>query len=150
MIKVGITGTRLTPAFAQLDMTYRILSDLWENGSELHQGCCTGYDESTIIIASVIKYKIVGHPPIDQKFITSKYILDYCHSMKTPKEYLDRNKDIVDETDLLIAAPLKLENENPRSGTWSTIRYAKKMKKNITILFADGKVEEWHALPNEH
>lgn len=42
------------------------------------------------------------------------------------KSYLNRNKDIIDQSDFLIACPQDKEQEVLRSGTWSTIRNAKK------------------------
>ena len=49
------------------------------------------------------------------------------------KEYIERNHDVVDTCDLLIAMP-NTELEVVRSGTWATIRYARKLKKVIVIL----------------
>ena len=39
---------------------------------------------------------------------------------------LVRNQIIVDQSDILIAAP-RSDNEEQRSGTWATIRYARKI-----------------------
>ena len=51
--------------------------------------------------------------------------------------YLDgftetRNKDIVNSCDILIACP-ENDKEVIRSGTWSTIRYAKKINKTVLL-----------------
>ena len=56
-----------------------------------------------------------------------------------PKDYLDRNHDIVDQTDLLIATP-KENTEVLRSGTWATIRYAKKINKPTWIIETNGNI----------
>jgi hypothetical protein len=60
------------------------------------------------------------------------------------KPYLSRNKDIVLETELLIATPGE-EEEQIRSGTWSTVRYARSLKRMINIVLPDGRViaENW-------
>lgn len=50
------------------------------------------------------------------------------------KPPLVRNHDIVDSTELLIACP-KEQVEVLRSGTWATIRYAR--KKEITVWLID-------------
>jgi hypothetical protein len=47
--------------------------------------------------------------------------------------YLWRNKKMVNMGGLLVAAPLSMNEEN-RSGTWSTIRYARKINKPCIIL----------------
>ena len=66
----------------------------------------------------------------------------YCKTtevyMRKPKPYLERNKDIVDETGLLIATPKG--EEIVRSGTWSTIRYARKNHKKIIIIMPNGNL----------
>ena len=49
------------------------------------------------------------------------------------KPYLERNKKIVNCCDILIAAPKQI-NEVLRSGTWSTIRYAKKIGIEVFII----------------
>jgi hypothetical protein len=46
--------------------------------------------------------------------------------VRGPKPYLNRNRHIVRETALLIAVPNEL-TEQPRSGTWSTVRYAQRL-----------------------
>lgn len=59
--------------------------------------------------------------------------------VEIPKPYLERNQDIVRSTELLLATP---ENnvEQQRSGTWATIRFARKMNKSIIIIDTDGIV----------
>ena len=59
--------------------------------------------------------------------------------MREEKPYLDRNKDIVDETNILMACPNKAE-EVQRSGTWSTVRYARKVGKAVLIVYPSGKM----------
>lgn len=44
------------------------------------------------------------------------------------KPYLDRNMDIIKNCDLLIACPVDKNKEEQRSGTWSTIRQARRLK----------------------
>ena len=47
------------------------------------------------------------------------------------KIYLQRNLDIIKNSNILIACPINKNKEELRSGTWSTIRQAK--KQNITV-----------------
>jgi hypothetical protein len=49
------------------------------------------------------------------------------------KEYIERNHNIVDNTDMLIAFP-STKTEILKSGTWATIRYARKKGKKIIII----------------
>jgi hypothetical protein len=50
-----------------------------------------------------------------------------------PKPYLERNNDIIAGCYLLVAAPYNLV-EQQRSGTWATIRYARKVDRPTIIL----------------
>jgi hypothetical protein len=54
-----------------------------------------------------------------------------------PKKYVERDHDIVDETDMMISFP-PTNKEILRSGTWTTIRYARKKKKKLYIIYPDG------------
>jgi hypothetical protein len=57
-----------------------------------------------------------------------------------PKPYLERNRDIVDSTELLIACPKDMTESS--GGTWATVRYARKQKKPIVVVWPDGSVTE--------
>jgi hypothetical protein len=48
------------------------------------------------------------------------------------REYLQRNRDIVDATDVLLAAPDG--PERVRSGTWSTVRYAYRAGRGVLLV----------------
>lgn len=50
------------------------------------------------------------------------------------KPYLKRNDDIIKNSQILIACPIDKTKEILRSGTWSTIRKARKLDKNVLIL----------------
>lgn len=122
---------------AQYDLLVAVLADL-EEMTEAHHGDCHGADT---IFHWVIEYarpeaKLHIHPPKDDKKRS------YCigHVVYEMKPYLERNRDIVDSCDVLIACPRTLEEE-VRSGTWATVRYARKVGKPIVILWKDGKYE---------
>ena len=77
------------------------------------------------------KCQIIIHPP------TNTTMRAYCkgaHVMTQPKPYLDRNKDMVIWSNLLIACPHE-KKEVLRSGTWSTIRYARKTGTEVVIIY---------------
>jgi len=50
---------------------------------------------------------------------------------------LTRNHDIVDCTELLIACPKSMKEEL-RSGTWATVRYARKLERPVIIIYPNG------------
>ena len=66
----------------------------------------------------------------------------YCegNTIHDPKPPMDRNTDIVLDGDCLIATPKEFE-EVQRSGTWATVRRARRKGKLVYIIWPDGKIE---------
>lgn len=102
--------------------------DQYDN-NQLHHGDCIGADEEAAMEASDSDWVVIAHPPTDE---SRRAFSVYTEFFRDPKPFLDRNKDIVDECDLLIAAPKGPETQ--RSGTWSTVRYARRIGKPVIIL----------------
>lgn len=129
-MKIGFTGTRngMTP-----QQRAALESMLCDAEGEFHHGDCVGADAQAHDIATDLGLITIGHPPVERS------LRAYCGVMlsRDPKPYLDRNKDIVREADLMIAAPGEREPQL-RSGTWSTIRFARKMRKRLWIFYPDG------------
>jgi predicted Rossmann fold nucleotide-binding protein DprA/Smf involved in DNA uptake len=61
--------------------------------------------------------------------------------MLPQQPYLVRNETIVKQSQVLLAAPRTSKDEQ-RSGTWHTIRYARKMKRKIYIVMPDGVIRK--------
>lgn len=59
------------------------------------------------------------------------------YNTKGPANALERNKKMVDKAMLVIACPSGTV-EKLRSGTWSTIRYARKIRTPIVVIYPDG------------
>jgi hypothetical protein len=76
---------------------------------------------------------IVIHPPA----IETQRAFKTAADVRAPKPYLDRNKEIVRETALLVAAPAEAV-EQLRSGTWSTVRYARWLGRQVKGGCVDG------------
>jgi len=134
MTVIGFTGTQYGMTDDQKQMFRQLLTII--EGCDFHHGDCLGADEEAAAIAKELNYHIIGHPPIKQykrAFFTSD-------EEWSQKDYLDRNKDIVNESEVLIAAPKG--PEELRSGTWSTVRYARKMSKKILIINPDGTLND--------
>lgn len=98
----------------------------------LHHGDCIGADELCHEFADKCGYEIVIHPPVkpDKRAFctpTEGEILE-------PYEYLTRNHHIVDSCDLLVAMPKVIGQEELRSGTWATVRYARKQGKLVEFV----------------
>ena len=141
-MKVGITGTREGMNDHQVECVYDILTEILaectklEIRPEFHHGDCTGVDEQAAIIAKELGYKIVCHPP-ESNYLRAH--VSYDESRK-PLGYFQRDRNIVDETEVLIVVPLHNEWQS-KGGTWYTASYARKLKKPYTIFYPDGRVE---------
>ncbi len=133
MKKIGFTGTQQGMTDLQQSEFERVLLKL--NPIDFHHGDCVGADAQASTVAELRGIYIVLHPPINR----GKRAFMPSNEQRKPKEYLTRNHDIVDECEHLIACPGET-TEQLKSGTWSTIRYARRVQKPITIVYPDGKV----------
>lgn len=131
-MKVGFTGTQdgMTPAQRQ---SLRKLMDSMPI-SEFHHGSCVGADEQAHQLA-LNRCSVHVHPST----IAAKTAPCVGFRMYPPRPPLDRNHDIVDATSTLIGCP-RGEDEELRSGTWATVRYARKKKRPIILVLPDGRV----------
>lgn len=136
VLTLGFTGTQDDMATRQFKAVQRLLS--WLNPDTMHLGDSVGADKECYILATDIGCSTEGHPPTNGK---RRAFLDYDVA-HTPKDYLARNDDIaLAAVDGLIAAP-KEWSEVQRSGTWSTVRRARKYGRRIWIVKPDGSVKE--------
>ena len=136
-IHIGFTGTRMGMTNEQHNSLKRIFTG---TNFILHNGQCEGADFQAYEMTKKFNQHIVLHPPKDKKY---KFFNPERYPFETvckPKDYLKRNKDIVNDSEILIAVP-KESNEVLRSGTWSTVRYARKKKGRVVIIYPSGKIE---------
>lgn len=108
------------------------------NATEVHVGDCIGADEEIAQLAWQEDCQVVGHPPDNP---SKRAFLDYDEE-RPVAPYLVRNRHIVNETGALIATPAEQVGEELRSGTWATVRHARKMGKPIYVVRPDGTVEK--------
>lgn len=128
-MNVGFTGTQQGMTRTQIRSVGELLTEWFEPGSQFHHGDCVGADVQAAEIAKNIGYEVHCHPPIN----TSKRGYFFSDVNYKPKDYLDRNHDIVDAVEQMLATP-KENEEVLRSGTWATIRYASKTGKRIYVV----------------
>lgn len=112
----------------------------------VHEGGCVGADAQFHTLVDMFFPDIVvhRHPGDVREDMVSTYIGDaHVHPMQQP---LDRNKTMVDESRVLLATPHREEYQ--RSGTWATIRYARKQGKPRFIVYPQGElvVEDYSAV----
>jgi hypothetical protein len=137
---LGFTGTRAGMTELQWSRIKMMLIDL--RPSEVHHGDCIGADADFHKLIRKRnhslrnKVRIVTHPPIKTKGRA------YCKGdfEHPPFEYIKRDHDIVDASDMIFATP-KGMNEELRSGTWATVRYAVRTGVPVIIIWPDGSTE---------
>jgi hypothetical protein len=138
-MKIGVTGTRNIPNRSQFDRVYDFLNsaiehckekeeDMWP--PELHHGDCIGADEMVAKIAMMLGFKVICHPP--ENTVLRAY--QTSHETRVPLSYFHRNRNIVDETDFLIAVPYQ-DSHQSTGGTWYTVDYAVKKNKQVKIFY---------------
>ncbi len=135
-LKIGFTGNRYGLTLYQKEQIISILNNSGDN-IILSHGDCVGSD--TDFHNLCLEYKnlylnkkiiIHIHPPDNSKlrgFNKGDLIMPEA-------PYLTRNLNILKNSHILIACPTDKNNEVLRSGTWSTIRQAKKLNLPIFIL----------------
>lgn len=137
---VGFTGTQTGMTVGQKDKLTIVLEKILQlyKGFVFHHGDCIGADAESHEIALKLNGNIIIHPPIKNNKRA------FCKNGKvfTEKDYLSRNRDIVDMCSILVGTPK--ENFEPHTkragGTWYTIRYARRVKKPHIVIYPD---REW-------
>lgn len=134
LLEVGFTGTQLGMTHKQIERISQMVQDLYTIGARtIHLGDCIGADAQMYQIAGIIGYYRIGHPPTDPK---KRAFLSYEEELP-PLPYLERNHQIVDRCRILFAAP-HTAREVTRSGTWTTVRYARRVHRTGTIITPNG------------
>ena len=133
MTEIGFTGTQEpSPArYKSLEEWFLKAREQYGNQVTLHHGDCIGADYSAHELAKMLGWLVVIHPALDERkraFCTGAVAYRAAHP------YLIRNQHIVDGTDFLVALPKNPKVEQLRSGTWATIRYARRCGKRVILL----------------
>lgn len=128
-MKITFTGTRHGVSHPQESQWVKLL---WEwQVSELHVGVNGKADRQAVDIARRCgrPIHIIGHPPNFPGWRADAWDVD---EMREPKPPIARNRDMVDESEKVAACPDG--PERLRSGTWATVRYARKLDRDVRIL----------------
>jgi hypothetical protein len=106
--------------------------------AELHEGDCIYGDEMIAAMARFYGAAIIGHPPDNDK-ARAHFPADYEWE---PQPYLVRDRAIVDQVEILLAAPPS-RTWRPHDGAWYTVNYAKKLGVPIMFAWPEGDLEGW-------
>lgn len=142
MVITGFTGPRTGVTDAQLGALAAVLTriDRDDGALSLHHGGAEGADEGADGIAVKLGARITVLPTPDRFDVWLKRT-DYPRSIAAPMAPLVRNRTLVRMTRRLVATPPGFDEVN-RSGTWSTIRWARRERRRITFVWPDGTVTE--------
>lgn len=134
---IGFTGTRKGMTDAQKHCVYHLIHEIRPDFAR--HGDCTGADADfhQLVREHSPVVQIIGYPPINPK---NRAWCDF-DTLMPEGEYHDRDKKIVHDSQLLIACP-DGTSEVLRSGTWTTIRYARKIERAVKIVWPDGSLTE--------
>lgn len=135
---LGFTGTRRGMTPAQRDALARCVAAL--PARAVHGGA-VGADEEFngfLIQAGMRPENIDVYPASVGRWLLWSDVGCTTYSVAPP---LVRNRIIVRRCDYLVAAPATAD-EVVRSGTWATVRRARKVGRPIVILLPDGGVRE--------
>ena len=96
----------------------------------LHHGDCVGGDALAHAHARMLRQSITIHPPDTPGYRA------WCvgNEQRPQRPYLTRNRTIVDSCDVLVALPKTPAREELRSGTWATVRYARKQGVRVIVI----------------
>lgn len=106
--------------------------------TEGHHGDCLNADERFDHWCEVLGIERHVHPGHNASNESPMRAWCKAEVVLPSRPYLHRNRDIVDNADLLIACPSGAEVR--RSGVWSTVRYARSRELPVTIIWPTGEV----------
>jgi hypothetical protein len=132
---VGFTGTRQGMTDEQLVKFGLILPDAM---MVFKHGAAIGADEqaAACVRGKSPKTHITAYPSnIGSQ--TSEEAIAISDTVLPPDQPLKRNRDIIEMSDVLIAAPAGM-TEELRSGTWATVRLARRIRQRIIFVWPDG------------
>ena len=140
-MKVGFTGTRQGMTDDQYATFIKVVDRLYTglDVREWHDGDCVGADdEAHNYVENFPGVYVHVHPSnlFRQRAYNSS---DFEHAEMPP---LTRNEIIVDSVDVMIATPSGETEIMRGSGTWATIRYARKTRTHLIIIWPNGEFIE--------
>lgn len=139
MVKGKVMGVSGTRHYHSITLAQRHSVDwLMKTGPDLLlHGDCEGVDEMFHLVARRLNVPVHIFPPIIDRYRAFCQGAEKVYPCDT---YLARNAHIVAEADVLVAIPEGREKDYPRSGTWATVRRARKHGIPIYIIAQDGGI----------
>jgi hypothetical protein len=141
-LNVGFTGAQTGMSEKQRDRVREVLTRLrkMSENNSFRYGACVGADSQAMLEALHLGYTIVAFPA-NNVAVSKHGIIPITATVMKATPALLRNHTIVDGCDVLIAAP-DGPHERLRSGTWATVRYARRRKAPIVFCWPDGRARK--------
>lgn len=132
---IGFTGTQEGLTLRQKRLVVIRLRELKLKGyfTAIH-GDCIGSDEFFGTAAAQLGYRVTIRPGTDKFGNSPKRAYSYSDCERESDPYMIRNHKIVYDSTSMIACPKEMEEEL-RSGTWATVRYARKVGRPVDIIY---------------
>ena len=138
---IGFTGRRGGMSDEQKESVQTLVEELAASNEEaifgLH-GDCVGADAEFNEICLGLGLKTQIRP------CTYENLRAFCEAepIALPKAPMKRNRDIVDDADVMIACPPNYTEIKRGSGTWAAIKFTRRAKKPLYIVFPSGKIQK--------
>ena len=132
-MQIGFTGSQTGMSSPQHLFIQTYIQHTQPKIFSTHHGDCVGADAEFHEICENEEIAVTLHPPSNNE----KRAFCSAGQVRAPLPYLVRNKKIVDACTLLIACPSG--PELPRSGTWATVRYARRQRRRLMIVMPNGE-----------
>ena len=141
MMSISITGSRYFDSRDSSQQKRFFIGELrglyFDGVGVLHHGDAIGADSFSHQIAVSLGMNIVIHPPVNSRYRA------FCNNgsvtILPTKPYLERNLDLIKATEILLVLPTQ-NQEIQRSGTWHTVRVARRNNRSVVIFFPDGRI----------
>jgi hypothetical protein len=137
-MRIGFTGTRHGMTASQLDCVRELLHRL--RPTVVRHGNCVGADSQFHRVALAMGIPVEAHPANNVGFTLRATLpgASVVHPARTARE---RNTDIVEQSDILIATPGVQGNvQRAHSGTWMTIRIAAARQHPCYLVTPEGEL----------
>jgi hypothetical protein len=141
---IAFTGTRKGMTDKQKEAVLEFLKELRGHDYLFRHGDCVGADADFHWLVHEAEFELRGSVAIHPCTLEAQRA--HCEPaliVYAPREPLARNREMVDRAEFLLACPGE-EHEVLRSGTWATIRYAKKRNVPRLVILPSGRV--WNGL----
>lgn len=133
MNNVGFSGSRYGMTHRQNVAVRKLLAE--GSWTTLHHGDCVGSDAVAHEIARDLGLNVCIHPP---RSLSRRAGLVGDKNF-VPTDYLRRNRNIVGESEALIATPSTIDGA-ATGGTWYTIQYALQHDRKLFVVSPAGRI----------